>query len=388
MGPFLRRTGAWTVGILLVLSQGAAATEWSLEPSMSVKGQYEDNPTFVAEHHPAAGVTFSPDLKFEARAERLDLQGSLLVNIIRYPTEQTLNRTDQYYTVSGLYTLERDSLGLDTLYTQDQTLTSELNQTGKPLVWARRDYLKLEPKWTHTLSEKAVLEADYTFSAAHYFDPTLINYQDQQGTVQMRYKLSERDQSTLGAYYSSYRALTVVSRSFEYGARIGLAHDFSETFHADASAGTRNTTSKIQTALYEFHDRGQGWVGDLKMEKAFETVLVRGGLTRETEPSGSGYVILVNHPYLFLQKTMTTTLSASLIFDLFLDHPVATGGKIPDSRFVRVEQHWDWKWNERWSLGASYLYQEQRQYHTPVRPFSNTVYLITTYTGSKMAMSR
>jgi len=388
MRPFFRRTGSWTVGILLVFFQEAAATEWSLEPSMSLKGQYEDNPTFIAEHHPAAGVTLSPALKFEAQTEPLDLQGSFLLNVVRYPTEQDLNRTDQYYTLSGLYTRERNSWGLQGSYTQDQTLSTELSQTGKVLTWSRRDYYAVDPKWIHALTETITLQADYTFSAAHYFEPTLINYQNQQGTIQAQYKFSERDQSTLSSYYTSYRALTVVSRSFEYGARIGLTHHFSETFEADANVGTRNTTSKIETALYEFHDRERGWVGDLKMEKDLETLLLRGGFTRETEPSGSGYVILVNHPYFFVRKNMTTTLSASLILDLYLDHPVLTGGKIPDSRYVRVEQRWDWQWTERWSLGASYIYQEQKEYNTSIKPFSNTVYLITTYTGQKIAISR
>jgi hypothetical protein len=388
MRPFWKITGGWTVGISLFFYQGAAATEWSLEPAMSLKGQYEDNPTFIAEHHPAAGVTLSPGLKFDAQTERLDLQGSLLLNVTRYPTERSLDRTDQYYTVSGLYSAERNRWGLQGSYTQDQTLATELTQTGKVLAWSRRDFYTLNPKWIRTLTEKVTLQADYTFSAAHYFDPGLTSYQNQQGTVQMETKLSERDQSTLSAYYTSYRALKVVSRSFEYGARIGLTHRFSETFHADLNVGTRNTTSKIETDLYEFHDRERGWVGDLKMEKEFETVLVRGGFTRETEPSGSGYVILVNHPYFFVRKTMTTTLSASLALDLYLDHPVLTGGRIPDSRYFRVEQRWDWQWTERWSLGASYIYQEQKEYNTQNNLFSNTVYLITTYTGQKVAISR
>lgn len=355
---------------------------------MSLKGQYEDNPTFVAVHHPAAGFSLSPRLKFDAQSERFDLQGSLSLNVTRYPTERSLNRTDQYYNVSGLYSAERNSWGLHIAYTQDQTLTTELKETGKVLDWSRRDYYTVGPKWIRTLTERITLQADYTFSAAHYFDPNLINYQNQQATVQMETMLTERDQATLSTYYSSYRALNVISRSFEFGTRVGLTHLFSETFHADASAGTRNTTSKIKTANYDFQDRGRGWVGDLKMEKDFETVLVRGGFTRETEPSGSGYVLLVNHPYLFFRKTMTTTLSASLALDLYLDHPVATGGKIPDSRYVHVEQRWDWQWTERWSLGASYIYQEQKQYNTSNNLFSNTVYLITTYTGQKVAISR
>ena len=355
---------------------------------MSLKVQYDDNPTFIAEHHPAAGGTLSPALKFEAQTERLDLQGSLSVNVTRYPTEQSLDRTDQYYTVSGLYTVERNSWGLQSSYIQDQTLTTELSQTGKALAWSRRDFYTLNPKWIHTLTERVTLQADYIFSAAHYSDPTLINYQNREGTVLMETKLSERDQTTLSTYYTSFQALTVVSRSFEYGARIGLTHHFSETFQAAANVGTRNTTSKIETALYDFHDRERGWVGDLTMEKEFETVLVHGGFTRETEPSGSGYVILVNHPYFVIRKTMTTTLSASLALDLYFDHPVLTGGIIPDSRYFRIEQSWNWQWTERWSLGASYIYQEQKQYNTSIKPFSNTVYLVTTYTGQKLAISR
>jgi hypothetical protein len=388
MRSFWRRTGRWIVGILLVYSQEAGATEWSLDPSIGLKGEYDDNPTFVAVHHPAAGVTLSPGLKFDARTERLELEGSLLVNFIRYPTEQSLNRTDQYYTVSGLFSKERNRWGLQGSYTQDQTITSELIQTGKVLAWARRDYFTLDPKWIRTMTEKITLRADYAFSAAHYADPNLFNYQTQRGTVQAEYTLTERDQSTLSAYDSTYRALTVDSRSFEYGARIGLSHRFSETFHADATAGIRNTTTKIKTALSEVKDRGRGWVGDLKMEKEFETVLLQGGFTLDTEPSGSGYVIEVNHPYFLCRKTMTTTLSASLILDYYLDRPVSTGGKIPNSRYVRAEQRWDWQWAERWSLGASYIYQEQKEYNTPNKAFSNTVYLITTYTGPKMAISR
>jgi len=373
---------------LLVFSKEAAAAEWSMEPSVSLNGAYDDNPLLLPVRHPATGSTLSPSLNLGVRTEPFELQGNLLVNLTRYFTQKDLDTTDQYYTVSSRYQMERNSLELQSSYTRDLTLTSELIETGQVLNRSRRDLFTLNPKWIGSLTENFTLHAEYDFSDALYASPSLVDYQTHLGTVQAVYQSSERDQATVSSYYSTYQALTADFRSLEYGAKAGLTHRFSETFHGDATAGIRSTTSIYQTTLSERRDRGRGWVGQIDLEKEFETVHVQSGFSRETHPSGIGYLVEVNHLNFLFRKTMTTKLTASLAVDSYLSRPLRTDRLVPNSRYDKIEQRWDWQWAERWSSGVSYRYAEQAVYNAPGRAISNAVFLITTYNGPRMAISR
>jgi len=388
MRPLWRKVAGWVVGILLIFSQAVDAAEWSMEPTMSLTGEYDDNLLLGTDRKAVVGSTLSPGLKVSAVTEQLELRGSILLNITRYLNESDLNATDQYYRIFSRYLTEKSVWELEGSYTRDLTLISELMETGVVLARKRRDLLTLDPKWRGSLTEKISIEADYLFSDAEYADPSLVNYQTQQGTAQVLYQLAEYDQVSVASYYMIYRAPSVNSRSNEYGIRAGVTHRFSETFKGNLSAGIRNTKSSFQTLSSEQHASNLGWIAEGNLEKEFETSLVRGGFSRETRPSGGGYLVDVSHLSFFISKKMTTALTASLILDFYLSLPLPTNLSVQDSRYYRIEQRWDWQWAEHWFLGVSYRYARQEIENTSEEPYSNAVYLIVTYNGPKISISR
>src|ERR1700752_3033953 len=86
--------------ILCVMLQSVAANlssaaEWSMEPSVDLRGEYNDNIELTSGPHPTVwGIMLSPDIKFSGTTETLNVTGGLRVNFNRYFGEEGLDTTD------------------------------------------------------------------------------------------------------------------------------------------------------------------------------------------------------------------------------------------------------------------------------------------------------
>jgi len=388
MRPFWHTAGGFAAALLLVFSRGAAAAEYSVEPSMSLYGNYDSNPELGTVQQSVVGTTLSPAARLNALTERLELHGKVMINLTEYFNRPNLDAAEQYYTLSSRYPTERGAWELQSGYTRDLTLTTELAQTGQVLVRTPRNLVTIDPKWSRSLTETVTLELEYVFSDAHYSDPSLVSYQTHQGTTRLIYAFTERDSVSLNSYYLAYNAPATNFSSNEYGVTAGLEHPFTETFKWDLTAGFRNTLSTAQSPSGERSSRNIEWVAEADLEKRSETLVLRGGFSREALPSGGGYLVDVNHLSFFVQKTLTQTVSASLSLDGYLTQAIGVNLSVPDSHYYRIEQHWDWQWAERWSMGATYRYARQEQVGTSTKADSNAVFLVMTYRGPKWAISR
>jgi len=380
--------GGWAGVLLLFFSPQVRAAEYSMEPVMSLSENYDTNPELGTLHRAATGTTFSPSSSFNALTERGELRGNAALNLTRYFDQENLNATEQFYQITSRYPFERNVFELQAGYSRDLTLTSELAETGLVLARKPRKLVTVAPKWSLELTGKLVLELDYQFADAHYSDPSLINYQTQQGTAQLVYSLSERDKLSLGFDDLTYHAPSSRIRSVESGTSLGLEHQVSETMKGALSAGIVRTASSFSGLPVEMRSREIGWSAEGHLEKQLETWSLRGGYSREIRPSGGGFLAEVNHLSLFVSKSVTSLLTASLSLDGYLTQAFGLNSPIPDSHYYKVEQRWDWQWNEHWFLSGSYRYAHQDLSGSPVKAASHALFLIMTYHSPKMAISR
>src|SRR6266478_2419447 len=125
-------------GLLQALEAGSSrAAEWSAEPSVSLRADYNDNINLSPAPHPRVwGIKLSPDVKFSGETETLKVTGGLNLRVNRYFGEDGLDTIDHTLSLRSDYKAERDLVGLNIDSIRDSTLVSELATTGA--VQARR----------------------------------------------------------------------------------------------------------------------------------------------------------------------------------------------------------------------------------------------------------
>jgi len=266
-----------TVLFCLISSDAVVAAEWSIEPSISLREEYNDNIRFTTSPHPGVWqTTLSPSVKLSSKTEVSEVSGSAQININRFTGEQGLNQNDQLFSLLTSLQSERNTWAMNAAYKQDSTAESERIATGVVQVRTQRSLLSLNPSWTRTLTERSSFRLDYNYQDVKYAEHINLNdytYQQAGGTLQ--YQLSERDQVSLAANYSitdyapvlrlypsvvplyGYVGLdpahpflyatglggtdTIAQKVNTSGVQASATHMFSETLRGDLSVGYRTT---------------------------------------------------------------------------------------------------------------------------------------------------
>jgi hypothetical protein len=380
----------WTLAACMA-GTPALAAEWALEPSISVKGEFNDNILLTtAPHDPVYGLWTSPGAKFKGSTERLEIEGSVLADFVRYYQEEGLDITNLYFPVAARYTTEKDRLGLEGGYTRDNTLIGELQQTGVINTRRQRNQGRVKPTWSHLLAERWTFDGSYEYVDVTYDDPglSLFDYRMHTGTAGLSYRASEKDQVSGTGYYVDYFSPVSKIGSIFYGAQLGWSHEFSETMSAWVTGGVRLISST-------FTDQGQTrteddfiWVASGRVEKRFETGSLHAEIGRDIYPSGLGFLIRSDHVQVQARKDLTPTLTASVTLDGFVIDPVISTTTIPNNRFMRIEPRLHWRTTQWLSLDVAYTYSRFEVPSVDTIATGNAVYLTLSYYPPKLAWSR
>src|SRR5439155_8874430 len=124
-------------------SRGA---EWSFEPSVGLRTEYNTNVQLTPDPHPAAwGMILTPDVKFSGATEALTVTGGLKLGFTRYLHQPQFNIDSYDLTLRSSYKTERDVLNLEIEAIRDATVVSELATTGVVLAYSPRNQFTLKP---------------------------------------------------------------------------------------------------------------------------------------------------------------------------------------------------------------------------------------------------
>ena len=145
------------------------AAEWSLDPSIGVRGEYNTNLLITHLDHEAVwGTWVSPGIKFAGTTERLEISGKASLDFVRYTGGQDEEFTNVFLPLSARYKTEHDTFGFDGGYTRDNTLMGELLTTGMLIRFTQRNLWTASPTWTRELTEQLSFQVGYQFSNASY----------------------------------------------------------------------------------------------------------------------------------------------------------------------------------------------------------------------------
>lgn len=443
----MRKVRFFCAVLFWVISSGTVvAAEWSVEPSISLREEYNDNIRFTISPHPGVWQSqLSPSIRMSSKTEVLEVSGSAQISINQYSGDPLVeNRNDQFFTLLTRIESERNTWAMKASYKQDSTSESETAQTGVVhQTRTQRSALNLSPSWTRALTERSALKLDYNFQDVKYDAHINLNdYTNQQAGGTLQYQLSERDAVSLSANYSTieyastvnaypdgfplfdynfrvYRVIpgitgngsdTISRKSSTRSVQVGLNHQFSETFGGNFSLGLRSTITTTghtcngdfgRVSLYTgtfctgaslhpliaFADEisGNGSFFNASLEKKFESSKVSGFASRDTNPSGNG-LVETDKFGVSLSRNLTEKLTGS--FDAVAYRTQYIGVTYPGSRYYTVEPRLNWRFTEWWTLDAGYRYARYEPDNVANAVTSNAVYLNLAYNWPKMAVSR
>lgn len=417
---------------LTIASGFAVAAEWSAEPTVSLRQEYNDNINLTLQPHNAVwGTILSPAITFSGNSETLEVSGGAQLNFNRYTGAKGLDSDDRIFTLSTHYKTERDKFGLNVSSKSDSTRATELASTGSVLPRAQRNSLSIRPSWTHSLTERVALRLDYTLSDTKYEDGASVGLVDSKykaASASVIYLLTATDKLTVSGTRSKSIS-TGSSESTTDDLRLGLTHEFSETLQADAQVGVRRTTSTFLSAIYSCDFLGLGSILPVQSASVFycavpnypfpgytayytaqllfspQTISTRGSvlnlglskkfgetgsltarLSRDINPNGRGLLIETDHLSLGYSKRFSETLSGLINTNLYrYRYPSITNS---GGQYFTIAPTLSWQLSEWWTMDAGVQYANQKSNGAATSVSSNLIYGSIRYNWPKMSVSR
>lgn len=407
-----RRLAGLLLGAALLPGAGRAA-EWSYQPAISVRGEYNDNILLTPQPHDTVwGLTVSPSLRLRGRSETVDVSGEFQLNFNRYEGMSGLDSEDQILRLDATRQGERDRYTLAAALVRDSTLASELVDTGLATARRQRRKLTLDPSWQRSLDERTSLGLGYSLADVRYEDHSgtqLVDYRNQTLSIGVTRQLTERDQGSVTASYTWYESLPGGQfESDQAGLRLGYARSFSERLRGDLGLGYRHTDTTLHSQALvcsgpivaglcigtlspvasTVKSDSNGWLLDLGLEQTLETGTLAVKLSRESLPTGLGALAERDRVLLSYTRRLSPTLSLGLDASAYQTRFLEAAYRASDSRYYRLEPRLIWHLSPEWSLEGRYWHALQ-QYDVGANDARvNGVYLTLSYQWPKVAKSR
>jgi hypothetical protein len=370
------------------------AAEWSAEPSVSTKGEYNSNLLLFNGNNQVWGVWVNPEVKFKGATEAFDVEGGARAEFVRYFGENDRALTNLYFPLKASYRSDRLTFGFGGGFTRDNTLLSELRQTGFVLGFTQRNMWTASPSLTVGMTERLSWQTSYQFMDAQYQDGLrfgLVDYQVHGGTTGLTYNSGELDQVSLTWEYTYVTMPAILQHSTYYGAQAGWTHDFGHEVTGSLSGGVRHVTSTQEVPGGSLSDYQTVGLYHATLRKRFERTVVQLDAGREVNPSGFGLLLQTDRYGGTISHGLTETLTLALNGGFYVVSGVATTGlsrSVPRSHFTSVSPSLSWNFAQWWTLDVAYTYAERGVGSLNQWNFSNATYVMLTYGGAKWSVSR
>ena len=290
--------------IFLLFPFLALAADVTLTPSLELKGEYDDNVSFLPRDEKADFLaTLSPSLILDYDTELLNLDSKVAVSFLRYAEEKYLDTQNEYYELSGTYTaFERFQVRGEYSYVEDTTLESELEETGLIGVRSERERSKASGGVSYRMTELSDIGFDYTHSETDYDWPENVDYEYDGVTLSNNWRLrNNRDVLTIQSSYGLTDSS--ISKVDNYSLSAGWAHQFTESMDLKVFLGPRYT--RIEYNPFEVNlppeepltDTTWGVVADISLQQYGEKYTVTAGYNRDLGRSFSGETIETDKLY-------------------------------------------------------------------------------------------
>lgn len=387
------------IGIALLawgLPWESRAAEWSAEPSLGVKGQYNSNLTLTtAPHSPVYSHWISPEVKFAGSTENLEINGKAAADFIRYYGGREQGLTNLDFPLSAKYRMENETLAFNGGFTRDNTLRGELLETGLVLGFTQRNLWSLAPSWTHNFSERLSLQSTYNYSNSTYENGArlgLLDYEVHGGSLALLYSLSEKSRMHVAGNYTNFSVPTANAlRSHIAGAQLSITHSFTESITATLAGGPQLVSSSLHFGPARIADTQTVWVASANLRKQWDEGYAQLVMSREIRPSGFGLLVQTERVGVTLSKDLNERLTLSLNGQVYLTSSLESKvapNALRENRFLTITPQLTWKIDQWWAVDVSYAYGRRDVDSFDQFAISNAATVMLTYYPPKFAVGR
>lgn len=388
--------GVIMVGSLFgITGRATEAAEWSAEPSVAVKGEYNSNLTLSSVPGEVWGHWVSPSVRFAGSTERFEMSGKAAGDFVTYYGDQNRSLTNLYFPLTARYTGERDVVGLDGGFTRDNTLMSELRQTGAILSFTQRNALSVSPSWTRTITDKFSLLFGYQYVHTTYENGRqlgLFDYEVHGGNLGASYKLTERDEVQLTGSYSKVNipdnGLTIGNA----GGSLSLRHAFSESTTGTVFGGPKFLDQTLAMGGTALSDTQTIWAFGGALQTTWERAQASLDASRDVNVSGLGVLLKTDRFSASIRHEVTDTVALSLAGAVYLVQAVPVEGRsgiqTAETRVITASPAVTWKLSPWWTLEAAYTYADRQVDVAADRSHAHSTFLKLTYIIPKLSFSR
>lgn len=402
-GPLCGITRRWCLnqivlllGLLCGVQVSAVwAAEWSVLPSIGVKGVYNSNLILTPLPHDATyGYWVSPAAEFAGKTERLEVSGRVASDFVSYYGEEETQFTNVFVPLTLRYKTEKDLLGFTGGFIRDNTLASELLDTGLVLSFTQRNRWTANPSWTRSVTEKLSVQSSFQLNHTTYENGLtlgLVDYQLFGGSGGLLYQLTEQDQIKLSGSYVNFHTTNAPSplRASFPGANLSLTHAFTENLTGTAYGGPSFVSSTTQTVSDNIKDQRTVWLFGASLAKKFESTSIQVNVARNIVPSGFGSLFQTDRAGITVSHDLSETLTASFDGSGYIVSGItklASGGTVSERRLFTATPKIAWKFLEWWKLELSYTYRWRDGEGSPEAMSNGTMFMLTYY-PPKFALS-
>ncbi|MDP1769362.1 MAG: hypothetical protein Q8L74_11235 [Nitrospirota bacterium] len=372
------------------------AAEWSVLPSIGVKGLYNDNLLLTPlPHSETYGYWVSPAAELAGKTERLEVSGRVAADFVSYYGGEDSRFTNVFLPVAVRYKTERDLLGFTGGFTRDNTLMGELLTTGVVLRFTQRNQWNAAPTWTRTLTEKLSVQSSFQFTDTTYENGLRLGLADYQllgGAGGLLYQLTEQDQLQLTGSYVNFHTTNAPSafRASFPGANLSLTHAFTETLTGTVYGGPRFVSSSVTAVNDKVTSQSTVWLYGASLAKQFERTSIQVNMARDIVPSGFGLLLQTDRAGVTLSHNISETLTGSINGSGYLVSGItklAGGSSFPDARYFTATPAIAWKFLEWWKLEVSYTWRRREVDGFSDSAMSNATMFMLTYYPPKLSFS-
>ena len=282
------------MALAMMLPAGAFGDDFQLIPSLTVRGEYNDNIFGSANDEESDFITtVSPGLELIESTQRLDLRAAAKISPFFYADNSDWNDVDQNYKGNLGYRIsELTRIHANAAYDVSNRPDRDLETTGLVYSNDRRDRQDYGLGFDHSLSEKTALG----FSCGYFQENWKDVDSDQQdldaynAVLQFTHNISQWWHSTIGRLNFGFAQYGYDTSDIDYYfATIGFQHYFSETVNLIVDLGARYTKSdysrpqlvfippsSLEMRMVETSDEDFGGIGKAILE--IQSELTRGSL--------------------------------------------------------------------------------------------------------------
>jgi hypothetical protein len=364
--PFRIVFQAFLLPIMLAIPIGLIpmavfAADSTVTPKISVGAGFDDNIFFSSQDKVDSSVlTVSPGIDLDYRTLLSSLKLTADLDFVNYLDESDLNRTNQYYRLSGDHRIkERWTTSGNLNFYRDTTLNTYLQETGRAFDRIERDFLEAGGRVRYDLTLLSGVIAEYRFQTAKYDSDRYSDWDQHRADLYYSQQLKNQV-DTISVGPSFYHRSNDFNDVDSFALNVGWARDWSTITRSNASIGARYTNVK----------RDDGTEDDNWGVRANIDITALGLVSRTTfryfhelRTTVEGDDVNVDNFHLIYRRSITERFGAGLEGRLVFSYKLLDRQTdINDERYYWLEPNLYYQLTRHFDLSLRYRYQNNVEF--------------------------